>query len=671
MTQPANGGDREPPAVAGAAPEAPSTLPRQKREAPRAPRERAAKRGAKGGQAPAWPALWQAGADQLVPAMEKYAELFGLRRWVDTAVRGMAPGAADAPDLSEGPRSIDRLVHAAVGKATLSISPVSLALAYFDWAAHLAMSPGKQAILAEKALRKATRFGIHVSRALAEPATPPCIAPLPQDRRFDHPDWQKFPFRFIYQSFLLTQQWWHNATTGVHGVSRHHEQMVSFGTRQLLDVVSPSNFVPTNPELLQVTMKQGARNLAQGAFNWVEDWERAIAGRPPVGSEAFRPGREVALTPGVVVYRNRLVELIQYKPTTSEVHAEPVLIVPAWIMKYYILDLSPHNSLVKYLVERGHTVFMVSWHNPGADDRDLGMGDYLGLGVLSPLRAIRAIVPGRKVDAVGYCLGGTLLAIAAAWLARKQDEQFNTVSLFAAQVDFTEAGELTLFMDESQLAHLEDTMWDQGYLDSKQMAGAFQLLRSNDLIWSRLVRDYLRGEREPMTDLMAWNADATRLPYRMHSEYLRRLFLNNDLVEGRYEVGSKPLSLGDIRVPVFAVATESDHVAPWRSVYKLNLLLDTAVSFLLTSGGHNAGIVSEPGHPHRSYRLLQRKAGDRYLDPETWYASVSATEGSWWAPWAEWLEAHDSGKSPPPNLGAADKDYPPLGPAPGRYVLEA
>ncbi|MGO8865498.1 MAG: PHA/PHB synthase family protein [Alphaproteobacteria bacterium] len=670
MTQPANDEVREPPAVAGGTPEAPSTLPGQKREAPRAPRERAAKR-VKGGEAPAWPALWQAGADQLLPAMEKYAELFGLRRWVDTAVRSMAPGAADAPDLSEGPRSIDRLVHAAVGKATLSISPVSLALAYFDWAAHLAMSPGKQAILAEKALRKATRFGIHVSRALAEPTTPPCIAPLPQDRRFEHPDWQQFPFRFIYQSFLLTQQWWHNATTGVHGVSRHHEQVVSFATRQLLDIVSPSNFVATNPELLQVTMKQGARNLARGAFNWVEDWERAIAGRPPVGSEAFRPGREVALTPGVVVYRNRLIELIQYKPATSEVHAEPVLIVPAWIMKYYILDLSPHNSLVKYLVERGHTVFMVSWHNPGADDRDLGMGDYLGLGVLSALRAIRAIVPGRKVNAVGYCLGGTLLAIAAAWLARKQDEQLNTVSLFAAQVDFTEAGELTLFMDESQLAHIEDTMWDQGYLDAKQMAGAFQLLRSNDLIWSRLVRDYLRGEREPMTDLMAWNADATRLPYRMHSEYLRRLFLNNDLVEGRYEVGGKPLSLGDIRVPVFAVATESDHVAPWRSVYKLNLLLDTAVSFLLTSGGHNAGIVSEPGHPHRSYRLLQRKAGDRYLDPETWHAAVSATEGSWWPLWAEWLEAHDSGKSPPPSLGAADKDYPPLGPAPGRYVLEA
>ena len=612
-----------------------------------------------------WPLFASQDMAKLFPAMGKLAELFAPK-----AMTPAAPCAPGAPDTEGTPQSIDRLVHAALGRATLYISPASLALAYVDWALHLAISPGKQQALVEKALRKATRYVVHSARALAVPATAPCIEPLPQDRRFEDVAWQQPPFRFIYQWFLLNQQWWHNATTGVHGVSRHHEQVVSFVARQLLDVLSPSNFILTNPELLRLTLEQGGRNLAQGAVNWIEDWERAIAGRPPVGSEAFRPGQALAVTPGEVVYRNRLIELIQYKPTAKDVIAEPVLIVPAWIMKYYILDLSPHHSLVKYLVDRGHTVFMISWHNPGVDDRDLGMDDYLRLGVLEALKAVEAIVPGRRVNAVGYCLGGTLLSIAAALLARNGESPLNTVTLLAAQVDFTEAGELTLFIDESQLALLEDVMWDQGYLDTRQMAGAFQLLRSNDLVWSRLVHSYLMGRREPMTDLMAWNADATRMPYRMHSEYLERLFLKNDLVEGRYEAAGRAVALGEIRQPVFAVATETDHVAPWRSVHKFNLLLDTEVTFLLTSGGHNAGIVSEPGHPRRHFRLSRRAAGERYVDPESWYATAEQHDGSWWPVWAEWLERHASGKAPAPALGAPDKGYPLLGPAPGRHVSE-
>ncbi len=570
----------------------------------------------------------------------------------------------------EAPSPLDRLIHAAMGRVTLAISPASLAAAYFDWAFHLAIAPGKRQALVEKGLRKATRFAVHATRALTDPALPPCIEPLPQDHRFDHPDWRLPPFRFIYQWFLLSQQWWHNATTDVRGVSRHHEQVVSFVARQLLDTMSPSNFIATNPELLRRTIEAGASNLYQGLVNWIEDWERAIAGRPPVGSENFRPGKDVAVTAGEVVYRNRLIELIQYAATTSETHAEPILIVPAWIMKYYILDLSPRNSLVKYLVDRGHTVFMISWRNPGADDRDLGMEDYLQLGVLEAVRAVRAIVPGRRINAVGYCLGGTLLSIAASFLAHHGESPFNSATFFAAQVDFTDAGELTLFVDDSQISYLEDVMWEQGYLDSKQMAGAFQLLRSSDLIWSRLVREYLMGQREPMSDLMAWNADSTRMPYRMHSQYLRRLFLDNDLVEGRYQVLGRAIALSDIHVPVFAVSTETDHVAPWRSVYKLNLLLDTDLTFLLTSGGHNAGIVSEPRHPHRHYRVSRRKAGDPYVAPETWYETTPELNGSWWPVWAEWLESLSSGKATPPALGAPEKGYPRLGAAPGTYVLQ-
>ena len=576
--------------------------------------------------------------------------------------------APDEPDI-EPPTPFDRLLHASFARFTAGVSPAALGLAYADWALHFAISPGKWQRLAEKAARKTVRL-VNYASAACSPSCPHCIEPLPQDRRFAGAEWQKWPFNVIYQSFLLQQQWWHNATTGLGGVSKHHEQVVAFTARQLLDTVSPVNFIATNPEVLNATIEESGHNLVRGAQNFREDWQRAIAGRPPVGVEAFRPGREVAVTPGRVVFRNRLIELIQYSPTTKDVHAEPVLIVPAWIMKYYILDLSPANSLVKYLVDRGHTVFMISWHNPDVDDRDLDMEDYLSLGVIEALQAVRAIVPDRRVNALGYCLGGTLLAIAAAWLAREKNDWLHSVTLLAAQTDFTEAGELTLFIDDSQLDFLEDIMWNQGYLDTRQMAGAFQLLRSNDLVWSKLTNDYLLGRRRPMSDLMAWNADATRMPYRMHSQYLRHLFLDNDLFEGRYRIKGKPIVLSDIRAPMFVVSTERDHVAPWRSVYKINLVSDTDIDFLLTSGGHNAGIVSEPGRSDRHYRLSHRPAGGPYVDPDIWHDETPERRGSWWAAWAEWLEAKSSGRAPPPRMGAPEKGYAAKEAAPGRYVFE-
>lgn len=324
---------------------------------------------------------------------------------------------------------------------------------------------------------------------------------------------------------------------------------------------------------------------------------------------------------------------------------------------------------MKYLVERGHTVFMISWHNPGESDRELGLDDYLRLGVLVALDAVGAIVPNRRIDTAGYCLGGTLLAIAVAALAGRRDERIRSMTLFAAQIDFREAGELSLFIDDSELNYLEDIMWRQGYLQTSQMAGAFQLLRSNDLVWSRAVNEYLLGKRQPMNDLMAWNADATRMPYRMHSEYLRHMFLKNDLSEGRYRVDGRTVALTDISVPIFAVATETDHVAPWKSVYKINLVAGADVSFVLTSGGHNAGIVSEPGHRNRRFRLAHRSSDDTHLAPDDWVAATPVREGSWWPAWADWLEAGGE-RSAAPRMGAPEHGYVPLGAAPGIYVLE-
>lgn len=567
-------------------------------------------------------------------------------------------------------QDLDMGLSAQVARITRGLSPIALAEAWSDWAMHLALSPGKQVQLAVKGAHKAQRLASFMASCALKPhPAEPCIRPLPQDRRFSHPAWSTWPYNVLSQSFLLTQQWWSNATTGVRGVTQQHENAVEFAARQMLDIFSPANFAWTNPEVAERTARAGGTNLASGWNNFLTDWQRLVSGERPAGADDYLPGEQVAVTPGKVVYRNRLIELIQYEPTTDKVRPEPVLIVPAWIMKYYILDLSPENSFVHYLTEQGFTVFMISWRNPDAGDRDLGMEDYLRLGVMAAMEAVCAITGQPRVHATGYCLGGTLLAIAAAAMARDGDDRIATLTFLATQTDFTEAGELTLFINDSQIAFLEAMMWDKGYLDTQQMTGAFQMLRSNDLVWSRMVRHYLMGEAEAMNDLMAWNADATRMPYRMHSEYLRHLFLENDLAEGRFTAGGQPVALSDIRVPVFLVGTERDHVAPWRSVYKFHLTADTDIAFLLTSGGHNAGIVSEPGHPGRHYRIREAARDDGYVDPDRFLETVPVRDGSWWPELVEWLAARSGKPVPSPPIGAPEQGYAPLGPAPGTYVF--
>lgn len=574
--------------------------------------------------------------------------------------------APNYPESAPEGATLDLLLNAWLGKFTGGISPAALGNAYADWLGHLALAPSKQQTLLEEAWKKIGRWQQYALQSAMAGGTsePPCIAPLPQDRRFDDPAWRRWPYNLVYQGFLLQQQWWHRATTGVRGVAPHHEDVVTFTVRQWLDMLAPSNFMLTNPVVQQAAIESGGASLARGAQHLAEDWQRAAMGPYAPDTRRYKVGGNVAVTPGKVVYRNDLIELIQYAPTTAKVHATPLLFVPAWIMKFYILDLSPHNSLVRYLVGQGHTVFMISWKNPTEEDRELSLEDYRQLGVMEALDAAVRITGAPQVHAAGYCLGGTLLAIAAATMARDGDARLASLTMLASQVDFKEPGELSLFIDESQVSFLEAAMWKQGYLDTKQMAGAFQLLRSNDLIWSRQLRHYLLGQDEQDSDLMAWNADATRMPCRMHSEYLRRLFLHNDLAEGRYRTSGRHIALPDIDAPIFAVGTLTDHVAPWRSVYKLQLLTDTDVTFLLTSGGHNAGVVSPPGQPRRSYQLATHRHDAPYIDADSWQRDVPHHDGSWWPAWQAWLAQHSDAQVAPPPMGAALDD------APGRYVLQ-
>ena len=552
----------------------------------------------------------------------------------------------------------DRRLHASEARLTGGLSPVAAGLAWADWALHLANAPGKMSEVTRNAIKRGLKQAIQPEQGAQA------------DHRFDDPVWSLWPFAQFAATQHLAEEFWSDLTTDVPGVSEHHENMVRFSARQWLDMVAPSNFPATNPEVITKTLSTGGMNLVNGMKNMIEDSTRVQNGEPPVGAENFQVGKDVAVTPGKVIFRNELIELIQYAPATGTVYREPVLFVPNWIMKYYILDLSPENSMVRYLVAQGYAVFMISWKNPGEAERDFGLDTYVERGALAAMQAVRKVMPDCKINTVGYCIGGTLLALAAAYLEAQGKDWLASITLFAAQVDFTEAGEIMLFVDEEQVDFLEDLMQERGYLDGAQMAGAFQMLRSNDLIWSHNVKNYLMGQRAEMNDLMSWNADATRMPARMHSEYLRRLFLHNDFAEGRLKVLGVDVAPRDIHVPVFQVGTERDHVAPWHSVYKVRLMLDTEITFLLTSGGHNAGVISEPGHPHRHYRVSTFATDEAYVSPENWYESTPVSEGSWWPDWQAWLARHSGDRLEPPPMGNPEAGLKPLCDAPGRYVLE-
>jgi polyhydroxyalkanoate synthase len=549
------------------------------------------------------------------------------------------------------------------------LPPAMLSEAYIEWLTHLSANPGKLGNLAQDAVNKTSDLFRYAMTAPFMPGAESPFQAKKGDRRFASDAWQTWPFNVMSQSYLMVETWIDSMTQGLPGMEEEHQAVFSFMTSQLLAAMSPSNYPLTNPDVLQAIRDEKGQNLVRGAAKALEDvMDNLKKSKPPV-HEDYIPGKAVAVTEGKVIFRNRLIEVIQYSPQTETVDADPILIVPAWIMKYYILDLSPKNSMIKYLVEQGHTVFMISWLNPGDEDRELNMEDYRKLGVMAAIDAVSAVMPRRKIHAVGYCIGGTMLSIAAATMARDGDKRLKSLTFFAAQADFVDGGEIRMFVNDTQLKALDDLMHIEGYLDSKYMGGSFQALRSNDLVWIPMVDKYYLGKEEFMNDLMSWNADGTRMPYKMHSEYLRKLFLNNDLAQDRFEVDGKPISLADIDIPMFVVGTSTDHVAPWISVYKFhNLAPESEVTFCLTTGGHNAGIVCGPVHPRRSHEIQTREAGGETLGTETWKEVAEQRDGSWWPSWEAWLSERGGKQVKPPKFGNTSKGYKVLCDAPGTYV---
>ncbi len=582
----------------------------------------------------------------------------------DDAASAAAP-AAMTTSLYADADARDSAMRAALAPFTNGVSPYAGLQAWADWSFHFAISPWRVgATVADAAIKmtQAAQYALNPDPARAETAP---FAPEQQDRRFRDDAWKTPPFDALAQAHLGAEAWWRNATGPLRGLRAHHAKRVDFIMTQALNAAAPVNFPWSNPLVWNAAIRTAGANFADGAHIFLDDASRLSRGEKLADLDAFRIGETIAVTPGEVVFRNDLMELIQYRPSTPNMRREPILLVPAWIMKYYILDLRPEDSLVRYLVDQGFTVFCISWKNPDAAMHDVSFEDYRVRGVMRALDEVGAIASGEKVHAVGYCLGGTVLATAAAAMARDHDDRLASMTLLAAQTDFSEAGELMMFIGESQIAALEDIMAHEGFLDARKMSGAFYVLRANEMVWARFVERYLLGRRHDGADLEFWLADPTRMPARMHSEYLRWLFLENRLVDGLLKCDGRNVFLKDITTPVFAVGAERDHIAPWRSVHKIGLFVGADTTFVLTGGGHNAGIVSQPGKPGAYHWLHRIGSSTDYDDPDEWLRQCPRRDGSWWPEWSDWLTACSSpDRVAPPQVAG-------LGAAPGVYVREA
>jgi polyhydroxyalkanoate synthase len=504
------------------------------------------------------------------------------------------------------------------------------------------------------------------ARRLAGESSEAVIAPDPRDKRFADPEWSSNQFfDFVKQAYLLSAKWADALVADAEGLDPHTRRKAEFYVKQIANALSPSNFVLTNPELLRETLSSNAENLARGMRMLAEDIQ-AGGGELRIRQsdmEKFEVGRNLAITPGKVIVENALMQLIQYAPSTATVLRRPLLIVPPWINKFYVLDLTPDKSFVKWCVDQGLTVFVISWVNPDERHAAMGFEEYMRLGPLAALDAITQATGESKVNAIGYCVGGTLLSVTLAYMAAKRDRRIASATLFAAQVDFTHAGDLKVFVDEDQLKALERRMTARGYLEGKKMADAFNMLRSNDLIWPYIINNYLRGKEPLPFDLLYWNSDATRLPAANHSFYLRQCYLNNALSRGKMEIAGVTLDLKKVKVPVYNLATREDHIAPAQSAFLGSKFFGGPVRFVLAGSGHIAGVVNPPNKGKYQY-WTGGKAGTGTV--EAWLKKATEHPGSWWPDWLEWIKAQDATQVPARIPGGGKLK--PIEDAPGRYV---
>jgi polyhydroxyalkanoate synthase subunit PhaC len=544
--------------------------------------------------------------------------------------------------------------------------PLNIGQAFFEMTARLMADPGKL-VQAQLSLWQdyMSLWQATARRFAGEPATP-VIEPAAEDRRFKDAAWSDNQlFDFIKQSYLLSARWMQSTVRQVDGLDDRTAKKVDFYTRQFVDALAPSNFVMTNPEVLRATVESGGENLVKGLEHLLEDLERG-RGKLSIRMtdlDAFALGQNIAVTPGKVVFQTDLMQLLQYTPTTETVFRRPLLIVPPWINKYYILDLREKNSFIKWAVAQGHTVFVVSWVNPDERLARKTFEDYMREGLLAALGAVEQATGERSVNVIGYCLGGTLLAATLAYMAETADDRVASATYFTTMVDFEEPGELGVFIDEEQLAALEERMSETGYLDGSAMATTFNMLRANDLIWSFVVNNYLLGKDPFPFDLLYWNSDSTRMPAAMHSCYLRRMYQENKLIEpGGITLGGVPIDLRKIATPTFILSTKEDHIAPWKSTYAATQLYRGPVRFVLAASGHIAGVVNPPA-AEKYHHWTNAKLPD---DPDAWLTDAKQQPGSWWPEWARWVAKYGGGKVPARQPG--DGKLTPIEDAPGSYV---
>ena len=544
--------------------------------------------------------------------------------------------------------------------------PAIIAGAFAEFAGRVAANPGRLAAAQFDLWREHVALWSAFTRKLDGETVEPLATPARDDRRFADAAWTAHPaFDYVKQAYLLNARWMQSAVRQVEDLDADTQRKVEFYTRQLIDAWSPTNFVATNPKVLRETLDSGGENLVRGLEHLVADLQRG-RGRLSIAmtdEQAFKLGQNVAATPGKVVLQNDLMQLIQYAPSTAEVQRRPLLIIPPWINKFYILDLKPQNSFIKWAVDQGHTLFVISWVNPDERLSRKTFDDYMLEGPLAALAAIERATGEREANVIGYCIGGTLLACTLAWMAKKGDRRVASATFFTALTDFAEAGELKVFIDDEQIGLLEAHVAKKGYLEGRHMATVFNLLRANDLIWSFVVNNYLLG-REPLPfDLLYWNADSTRMPAAMHSFYLRNMYLENRLVQpGGIPLAGEALDLRDIDLPIYQLSTESDHIAPWKSTYALSRLVRGPYRFVLSGSGHIAGVINPP--VTNKYYYLANPANPP--TSEDWLAGAVRRDGSWWTDWATWVAQYGGGLVPAREPGAGALAA--IEEAPGSYV---